>query len=374
MIRPRMTATSRFFQAWLGSDAVGRKLADAAHTAAHGGITMYEAPHIESGNGLIRRLRDLTGTVLVVSMDIPWTLVRERIGAWDPAHVHLVTDMSMETLEQLGQTLPMTDVVVGIGGGSCCDTAKYLAWKRGCRMVLAPTIVSVDAPLTNMIGVRVNNAVKYVGDIFPKELWIDHELIQCAPPELNRAGAADIASIHTALYDWALANEHRGETFDSSVATQALECLNVLDQNAHEIRTVTPKGIDTIVDLYRREVEFCSRLGTSRPEEGSEHLVAYNLEYLTHRHFVHGDLVALGIFLMTRLQDNRHEWAVDLMDRIGLRYRVPGVTATEVDTCLNTLRNFVTRENMFFSVVDTEPITSDFVLSAIRALFSVQAA
>lgn len=330
---------------------------------------MYEAPNIESGTGLVRRLRELPGSVLVASMDIPWRLVKNRVGAWDPGYVHSVSDMSQETLERLNNTLPMTDVVVGIGGGSCCDTAKYLAWKRGCRMVLIPTIVSVDAPLTNMIGVRVDRAVKYVGNIFPKELWIDYELIQCAPPELNRAGAADIASIHTALYDWALAHKDRGEAFAPSVAAQAQKCLDELELNAEEIRGVTPKGIDTIVDLYRREVEFCSRIETSRPEEGSEHLIAYNLEYLLRRHFVHGDLVALGIFLMTRLQENRYEWAVGLMDRIGLRYRVPGVTPNEVNMCLATLRQFVARENMFYSVVNTEEISSSFILSAVRALF-----
>jgi len=328
---------------------------------------MYKAPSIISGNGVAANVKDLTGPVFVATMEIPWQLFQQSVS-WTPAHVHMVGDMDIATLENLEATLPPVDTIIGIGGGSCCDTAKYLAWKRGCRMILIPTIISVDAPLTNMVAVRVENKVNYIGDIFPEELLIDYTLIQQAPPELNRAGAADIASILTGLHDWALARDNNNEAWDAQADHEARLCLNELDRYADDVRRVTPRGIDTIVDLYRREVEFCARIGTSRPEEGSEHLIAYNVERITKRHFVHGDLVALGIHLMTRLQDNNHPWAVDLMDRVGLRYRVPGLTPAELKTTLATLKEYVDHEKMFYSIVNEKPITPDFIEWALQAL------
>jgi len=134
-----------------------------------------------------------------------------------------------------------------------------------------------------------------------------------------------------------------------------------LDANAHEVYEVTPKGIDTIVDLYRREVKFCAEIGSSRPEEGAEHIVAYAMEHLTRRHFLHGDLVGLGILAIAKLQQNRPEWVLDLIRRCGLRYECPDAAIDEIRAALSTLKSFKEQAGLFYSIVDVAPIIPEWV-------------
>ncbi|MFH1530259.1 MAG: iron-containing alcohol dehydrogenase, partial [Pseudomonadota bacterium] len=105
------------------------------------------------------------------------------------------------------------------------------------------------------------------------------------PPVLNRAGASDVLSIFTALWDWREAAQ-RGEDFEEGIAAQAAGLLERLYAGAAELRDVTDAGLGLLSELFVGEVRLCEMVGSSRPEEGSEHYLADCIEKTTERSYI----------------------------------------------------------------------------------------
>jgi glycerol dehydrogenase-like iron-containing ADH family enzyme len=304
------------------------------------------------GSALIESLEFHPERTAFATMDLPWKLVTPRLAS-RPRHVEFVQSMERRALDEAAERLPSVDTVIGVGGGSALDFAKYLAWKRELRLVLVPSIVSVDACVTASIGVRDGGRVHYVGRVEPEHLLVDFGLIRQAPPRLNHAGAGDILSIHTGSFDWLLGHERQGERYDRQVARGAAELLRELERNAAEISQVTEKGIRTLVDLFQAENDLCEEFGNSRPEEGSEHFFAYNAELRTGKQFIHGEIVCLGILLMSRLQENQPEWVKALLEKLGVRYRPTdiGLEPAELRDSLSTLDEFCRQERLPYTII-----------------------
>lgn len=308
--------------------------------------------------GKIDGLGDTFGRFAVMTMDIPWGIVKDRIGG-TPAKVVMTEGLESDYLEKLVHELPQVDTVVGIGGGVAVDTAKYFAWKRGCKAVFVPTIVSVNAYATPAAAVRFSGKVNYLGNVVPERIVIDYPAIQSAPKRLNTAGTGDIYSCRTALFDWWLAHERIGEAYNEKIAGESRRILSTLVSNAGEIKNVTEKGIKTLVQLHidTNTVQLAAK--NPRPEEGSEHLFFYALEELTGRTFVHGEVVGTGIYVLTHFQNNEESIVEREMDAMGLLFRPKeyGISRDEfVDTVLR-MKGYSRETKSMFTIVDTIDIS-----------------
>jgi len=309
--------------------------------------------------GSVNGIGQALGNYAVVTMEIPWAIVKDRIGGIRSS-VTMVKDLERQYLDRLVSDLPKAEYVVGVGGGVAIDAAKYLAWKWGSKLVVVPTIVSVDAYVTQEIAVRDKGLVNYTGHVVPERVIVDFDAIRSAPRNMNTAGTGDIYSGRTALFDWKLSHEKTGEPYDANVAVGMEGVLDILVANASEIKNVTEKGIRTIVELHaeaNRLVNLAPRLPgkpPTRPEEGSEHAFFYTLENITRRSFVHGQAVGTGIFVSTHFQTGEEENVANVMDSLGLVYRPAeyGVSREDFVSTIVNLKNYSRKAGLLYSILD----------------------
>jgi glycerol-1-phosphate dehydrogenase [NAD(P)+] len=311
-------------------------------------------PDLRVGRGL------LAPAVAALDRRIALLTQPEPYAALDPAiceraaRTVMVESLAADDLEALAAGALDVDRVVGIGGGMTVDAAKYLAWRRELPLLLAPSIVSVDAAVTNTIAVRRGGSVVYEGFVVADAIVADLDLIARAPVRLNRAGVGDLLSIHTGLFDWRLGAAAGRIAFDDAIAERASAVLERLYGMAAEVRAVTDEALEAILRGYVEVNELCLRAGHSGPEEGSEHYLGYRLEALTGRSFVHGELIGLGAVLMARLQGNDPERVAAFLDTCGVAWHPAdqGLDRAVLREALLGLPDFVRAPRLPHSIID----------------------
>lgn len=306
-----------------------------------------------------------SGRFALVVNDPPWSHL--AAGLPEPASVVTAWNMDIAHLESLAAADPAGDVVVGLGGGTAMDTAKFLAWKSGRPLVQVPSITSVDAGFTDAVGVRVDGNVRYVGKVRPVKVVLDVDLVCSAPAHLNRAGVGDIVSCATGLFDWRLASGRGiGHPWDEALAALGERLLVDLSARRGDIARVSPDGVRFLAESYRAIGAACAEAGHSRFEEGSEHFWAYAYERLTGAHPVHGEIIAFAVVVMTFVQDNDPVRWRDLVAECGVRAHPAdlGVDREDFDRTFAALKDYVRTQQLDHSIIDEVDLGAGIVEAA----------
>jgi glycerol dehydrogenase-like iron-containing ADH family enzyme len=333
-------------------------------------LELAKQPNVLVGRGILPHIvASVEPPYALVTQPEPLAVIDEAVRAGAASTV-MANSLDEAFLEGAAASQPPLRTVVGIGGGMAMDVAKYLAWRRATKLVLAPSIVSVDASVTNTIAVRRGGRVEYDGFVVADPIVVDLELIARAPARLNRAGVGDLLSIQTGRFDWALGARAGAIAFDADVDAQAAEVLEELYGIADEIALVSDQAIEHIVRAYVRVNALLLEVGHSGPEEGSEHYFGYATEAVTGRSFVHGELIGLGIVLMSGLQSNDQARAAAFLDRCRVEWRPArlGLDEATLTRVLTDLPSFVRTAGLPHSIIDERPPDATMVAALLASI------
>lgn len=276
------------------------------------------------GPGVIHdRCRDATDYVAVTSPSA-WRAVEPHLPA--PArHVAFVASQEEEATEVLLAGLPRTEYVLGIGGGIAVDTAKYVAWKTGSRLILVPTIVSSGAIFQPHFPSRRNGKCTILSDIAAPELVVfDTDIISAAPPHLNAAGMAECICWlgHVASWQWWCEQGLPGPEWDQGVADEVHEWVaSRTEQYVGDLDAEGRPGTTAIrvcAEVNRERWEL--RLGKLGAGHGLDHLLDNTFVRVHERNLLHGELVALGTLITCLAYAADPDLSRRRFDACGTRY------------------------------------------------------
>jgi glycerol dehydrogenase-like iron-containing ADH family enzyme len=293
------------------------------------------------------------------------------------AGVYFVRTLDIDELYEEIERLPRCNSVIGLGGGQAIDVAKFFSWTQRLPLFQVPTAMTVNAPFGHRAGLRTEGKVRYMGWAVPEAVYVDFEVIQSAPPLLNRSGVCEVMCYHTAHYDWKLAHQ-LGKTepqwpYDERLVAAARERLNQVMAHLDDIRDVNEQGIRTLMMANRwGGATFHNAGWNPRHIEGIDHFFFYTLEYLTGKHFIHGQPVCLGIYIGSALQDNEAEKMLAAIQRVGvdIRPEAMGVTWEDAAEAMRKLAWYVRYANLWFTSADVQPVTEDFIAQVKERIYA----
>jgi glycerol-1-phosphate dehydrogenase [NAD(P)+] len=249
-------------------------------------------------------------------------LIRPTLNSAD---VYTTSGGTLDSALELGAKLRSRpyDAVVGIGGGKTVDTAKYAATRWALPMVSVATSLANDG-VASPVASLVNDGIKgSYGVHIPIAVIVDLDFVADGPEEHNRAGIGDVISNISALADWELAREVRGEPVDGLAAALARMGAEAVLSHPGDI---TDDGFVTVL----AEALIASGLamavcGSSRPSSGGCHEIMHATDSLFPGTASHGELAGVGALFCTFLRGDEQRFAQ--MAGCLSRHRLPRTAA-----------------------------------------------
>ncbi len=263
--------------------------------------------------------------------------------------------------------------IVGIGGGRVMDILKFVQMQTGTFCLAIPT--SLASHVYASPKIHALTAIKEFGyestiDGPTPDLVILEtpflEKLQKDIPRLIKAGLGDIMAFVTAVEDWKLAGKYNTTNIDENVMEICQEIINKL--SVIDVNKPLSLWIEDYVFIQVLLCEVTRWVG-SAPASGSEHLFALAAEKGFNEPPLHGELVALGTLIMTKIHNSDCKEVHSLIRKLGLPTRLSEIGLTKEQAILG-LQNSVeiARKKGRFTIINTINLNQDYCKKVIEDL------
>jgi len=327
---------------------------------------------VREGRNSLQGIGKEVGEYILVLDDLSWDEISEQMG-WEPADLVHARSLEVYLLDQQLDQLPPCDSIIGIGTKLAIEAAKYFAWKKEAKFICIPGSLDTDAFARPSIEIWQNSIPQYLGKIYADTLILDYDLLRNVPDEVNISGAAHLLAVHTACFDWEYAKK-QGKSrviYSHKAVDEARKMLDDFSYSLSDLRICNDKGLRALAEGYLKLQEICTETENTRVRVGSEHYFKLELAERLQRPLDDGGTLALGIFLMARLQNNKPEQVISMLDELGLDFQPMNldVSAAHLGASLMDLRYFVERkQGLFYTCINDSNMDEEWAFEMMQGL------
>lgn len=271
------------------------------------------------GEGALDKIRDLVkeldlvGEPLVLADKNTFEVAGNKVAEALNAEVCILEGSMEESIQQAEELIKKKNIkyIAGVGGGTVIDITKVCAYHTKIPFLSIPTAASHDGITSsqasikgrNVVSMRVHSALGIV---------VDTNVIKKAPKRLTASGCADAISNYSAVLDWKLAHEEKGEYYGDYAASLSMLSAQIVMYNADRIMD----NIQILIEALISSGVAMGIAGSSRPCSGSEHQFSHALDTICPKPALHGEQCGVGTIMMTYLHGKDWEKVRDALKKV----------------------------------------------------------
>ena len=261
------------------------------------------------------------------------------------------------------------DLVIGVGGGTPLDIAKFVAAAERLSFLSVPTTPSNDGIASPIAVIRSGALPESLPARMPIGVVADLDVLRQAPAACVRAGVGDLLANFSAVADWELACKRGRDRMDDFARLLALTGAEAMLRYADGEGSVDPSSPDLLETLINGLVLSGIAMeiaGSSRPCSGAEHLFSHAVDRIASHPAMHGTQVGIGTLIMSALRGEDCGALRSSMSRLGLPLSGREAGIGDEDVIQGLIHARETRPDRY-TLLDEVDVDRDRALEAARA-------
>ena len=322
------------------------------------------------GTDVISELPDITkgmGKPLVLTGNTTRKIAGDRIlSMFRDASLGIASSGDYEEVRNLESDHTDTDFVICVGGGTIIDLGKMVAYDKNIPFVSVPTTLSHDGIASDRASITHGHNKHSVKARPPVAVVADLEILKKCPYRMIASGSADVISNISAVFDWRLGRDKKGEYYADYSAEVALLSAQHVMESAEMIRNLETEGIRNLVEALISSGISISLAGSSRPASGSEHMFSHALDMvLGDKKAMHGEQCGIGTIVTAYMQGQDWQKIKSVLETLGAPVTARQLGISQSDIVSAFLNAPEVRER--YSILDEKPPTREYVLNVLKA-------